>query len=154
MTSICVVDSSLQIVYQRIGQLDLLCSLLDHAHVPTAVRREVFGDGPLPVWIEERSLVQPVASQIAAARLGAGESEAIALALELRATELVLDDMAARRLAQTLHVPVIGSVGMLLRAKVKGLISEVRPLMESMQQAEFHISERVFKGILTAAGER
>jgi hypothetical protein len=99
-------------------------------------------------------LTQPLASQIVAARLGPGEREAIALALELGATELVLDDLSARRLAQSLHIVVIGSVGLLLRAKEKGLISEVRPLIQAMQDAEFHISDRVFDGVLAAAGEK
>jgi predicted nucleic acid-binding protein len=153
-TFICVIDSSQLIVFQRIEQFDLLCALLRPVYIPPAVRREVFGAAdPLPEWIEERQLIQPLASQIVASRLGPGESEAIALALELRATELVLDDLAARRLAQSLHIAVIGSAGLLLRAKTKGLIPEVRPLMEAMQRAEFHISARVYAGILAAAGE-
>jgi predicted nucleic acid-binding protein len=107
----------------------------------------------LPAWIEEYPLTQPLASQIATARLGPGESEAIALALELGASELVLDDLPARRLAQSLHIPVIGSVGLLLRAKERGLIAAVRPLMTTMQQEDFRISEGVFDGILAAADE-
>jgi predicted nucleic acid-binding protein len=46
------------------------------------------------------------------------------------------------------------TVGLLLRAKEKGLISEVRPLIQAMQDAEFHISDRVFDGVLAAAGEK
>ena len=99
-------------------------------------------------------MAQPLASQIVAARLGAGEREAIALALEMGAAELILDDLAARRLAQSLQLAVIGSAGLLLRAKEHGLIQRVRPLMQAMQDVGFHISERVFAGILTAAGER
>jgi predicted nucleic acid-binding protein len=88
------------------------------------------------------------------ARLGKGEREAIALALELQATELIIDDLPARRLATSLGLPIIGTLGLLLRAKKKGVILAVRPLMEDLQARDFHISERLFEGILAAAGEK
>jgi predicted nucleic acid-binding protein len=154
MTVVRVVDSSPLIVFQRIGQLNLVRDLLEHVYIPIAVQREVFGNDLVPDWIEGRSLAQPLASQIVVARLGAGEREAIALALEMGAAELILDDLAARRLAQSLQLAVIGSAGLLLRAKEHGLIQRVRPLMQAMQDVDFHISERVFAGILAAAGER
>lgn len=153
MCRIIVVNSSPLIIFQRIGQLSLLTALFERVHVPPAVRNEVYGEEALPEWIEERSLAQPLASQIVAARLGPGEREAIALALELKATEIVLDDLAARRLAQSLRLPVIGSIGLLLRAKERGLVSAVRPLMERMQDEGFHIAGRVLAHILVAAGE-
>ncbi len=148
-----VVNSSPLVVFERIGQFDLLRVLLNRLIIPPAVRREVFGAKQLPDWIEERALSQPLASRIASARLGAGEREAIALALEMQATLLVLDDLAARRLAQSLRILIIGSLGLLLKAKQAGLIPAVRPLMEAMQSDEFHISDGLFAGILAAADE-
>ncbi|MCX7841373.1 MAG: DUF3368 domain-containing protein [Anaerolineae bacterium] len=127
--------------------------MLERVYIPPAVRQEVFGSKPPPAWIEERLLTQPLAARIVAARLGAGEREAIALALEMQATELVIDDLAARRLAQSLGIPIIGCFGLLLRAKHRKLISAVRPLMEAMQKDAFRISNDLFKGILIAAGE-
>jgi predicted nucleic acid-binding protein len=141
------------IVFERVGQLDLLRVMLTRVIIPPAVRREVFGAKPLPAWIDERALTQPLASRIVSARLGAGERDAIALALEMNVTELVLDDLAARRLAQSLGIPIIGSLGLLLRAKANGLIPAVRPLMQAMESDEFHIAETLFAQILAAAGE-
>ncbi len=148
-----VANSSPLIVFERVGRFDVLRGLMNHLHIPTAVRREVFGNKALPEWIEEQALSQPLASRILAARLGAGEGEAIALALEIKPMWLVIDDLAARRLAQSLGIPIIGSLGLLLRAKESGLIHAVRPLMEAMQSDEFHVSENLFAGILAAAGE-
>jgi len=148
-----VVNASPLIVFQRIGQFGLLGALLTHAFAPSAVRYEVYGNKPMPEWIEERPLAQSLASRIVAARLGAGEREAIALALEIGADELVLDDLAARRLARSLEINLIGSVGLLLRAKARGLIPSVRPLLEAMQAKDFRISARVLERILCAAGE-
>jgi predicted nucleic acid-binding protein len=152
-SQLCVGNSSPLIVFQRIGQFSLLYDLLEQLYIPPAIRIEVFGSTPLPVWIKEQSLAQPLASQILAARIGAGEREAIALALELQADLLVIDDLAARRLAQSLKIKIIGSLGVLVRAKERGLISSVRTLMEAMQSEEFRISDGVFAGILAAAGE-
>lgn len=148
-----VANSSAFIIFERLKRLDLLRTLLGHVYIPPAVRQEVFGSKALPDWIEERPLTQPLAARIAAARLGAGEREAIALALETQATELVIDDLAARRLAQSLGIPIIGCLGLLLRAKHRKLISAIRPFMEAMQGDDFRISDDLFREILIAAGE-
>ena len=148
-----VTDASPLIIFQRIGQIDLLEALLRNAFIPPAVRREVYSANVPPAWIQEQSLTQPLASQIIAGRLGAGEREAIALALEIQATCLVLDDLPARRIAQLLHLTVIGSMGLLLQAKHKGLIGAVKPLIEEMQKTGFRVSEHVVTTILMAANE-
>ena len=59
----------------------------------------------------------------------------------------------SRRLAISLGLPVIGTLGILLRSKDRGLISEIRPIMEVLQNQGFHISERLFEGITQASGE-
>ncbi len=154
MTAPCyVTNSSPLIVFQRIDRWSLLRELFGRLFIPPAVHLEVFGADLLPEWLAERPLAQPLASQIVAARLGAGEREAIALALELGATQVFLDDLAARRLAQSLNIAVLGSAGIVLRAKVQGLIPAVRPLLEAMQAAEFRVAPHVLDRILAAAGE-
>jgi predicted nucleic acid-binding protein len=148
-----VADSSPLVALSRIGYLHLLPALLGKLHLPPAVRQEVFGSHPLPGWVAEVALQQPVASRITSAHLGPGEREAIALALELSADEVILDDLAARRLAYALRMSVIGTFGLLLRAKKRGLVPLVRPLIEALQSHEFHASARLVEGILVAAGE-
>jgi predicted nucleic acid-binding protein len=73
ISQLCVSNSSPLIVYQRIGQFDLLHVALERLSIPPAVQQEVFGSIFLPGWIEARTLAQPLASQIVAARLGPGE---------------------------------------------------------------------------------
>ncbi len=65
-----VANSSPFIVFERIGQRELLRALMGHLCIPPAVRREVFGSKPLPDWVEERILSQPLLPRIASARLG------------------------------------------------------------------------------------
>ena len=146
-----VSDSSPLIALERIAHLHLLPALFEKVVIPSAVRLEVYGNRPLPEWTEEIAIKQTLTPRMIAARLGLGESEAIALALELDAEELLLDDLAARRLATSLGVPMIGTLGLLLRAKQHGLIPQVKPVLEALRQGGFHISERMFDGILLAA---
>ena len=80
-----------------------------------------------PTWIVEQHLSQPISRQILAARLGAGESEAIALALEVTPRYVLLDDLAARRLAQSFNLSVLGTVGLLLLARQRNLLPALRP---------------------------
>lgn len=82
-----------------------------------------------------------------------GEAEAIALAMELGDVFLILDDRKARQLALQLNLKVIGTVGMLLRAKGKGIITEIKPLLAALNQADFRISEPLIQNALRIAGE-
>jgi predicted nucleic acid-binding protein len=52
---------------------------------------------------------------------------------------VVLDDKKARRIAKQLGLKVMGTVGLLLRAKKKGIVSEIKPMLDALQQADFRI---------------
>jgi uncharacterized protein len=148
-----VANSSPFIVFERVGKSSLLRDLLHQVFIPSAVRREVFGNDPLPTWILEQALEQPLASEILRAHLGSGEREAIALALEKPGAWLVVDDLAARRLAQSLGIPLIGSLGIILRAKELGKISAVKPILVAMQSDDFRIADQLYADLLKSAGE-
>ncbi|MBL7161448.1 MAG: DUF3368 domain-containing protein [Anaerolineales bacterium] len=148
-----VANSSPFIALERVGYQHLLPALFEQINIPPAVQNEVFKEQPLPDWVKVVHLTQPLAPRMTSARLGPGEREAIALAMELEAEELILDDLPARRLAIFLGLNVIGILGLLLRAKKRGIIPQVQPLMDALYTQEFHISERLYSGILEAAGE-
>jgi len=129
--------------------------LLQHVYqtvlIPPAVASE-WGTLP-PQWL----LVQPVINQplVQALRLqlGRGESEAIALAVEIGASRLILDDRRARRIARNLGVPITGTVGVDLRAKQLGVIPLVRPVLDAMRVAGLWLSDAVYQQALQLAGE-
>lgn len=86
--------------------------------------------------------------------LGRGEAEAIALALELGADVLLIDERKARKAALGLGVPVTGVLGFLLEAKKKGAIPAIKPLLDQMEVAVgFRIKRSLYDAVLQAAGE-
>ncbi len=122
--------------------------------VPPAVAREIAPTlpGP-PPWIVVRRLSQPLHPEVARAALDPGESEALSLALELGAAGIVLDDLRARRRALGLGIHVVGTLGILLLAKRRGLIPSVRPDIAALAAARFYFAEEIAATILAAAGE-
>lgn len=146
-------NASPLIALEQIGHLDLLGELLDKILVPPAVAREVSPTVHLPPWIEVRSLDQSVGPRILQAALGPGESEALSLALETRAFLLLLDERPARRLAQALGLPVVGTLGILLAAKRRKLLPNVKPCLDALLEEDFRIAPALYERVLHDAGE-
>ena len=87
-------------------------------------------------------------------KVNQGEAEAIALAIELNATELLIDERVGRREATRLGIPITGVLGVLTIAKRRGIIPAVKPLMDDLiERAVFRVSESLYSIILQNAGE-
>src|SRR5258708_3665149 len=122
-----VSNASPLIALNQIGRIDLLEKLLGTVAIPEAVAREVAPSVILPNWIERAQVGSSTVATLLSATLGVGESETICLALERRAEIVLLDDRPARRAAQSLHLPVFGTLRVLLIAKNRGLLLAVKP---------------------------
>lgn len=147
-----VSDASPLIALHQIGQLGLLEALFGAVLIPAAVARETPGV-ERPSWLVERALMKPLAPGVVRAGLGPGESEAISLALELDADRLILDELPARSLAQSLGLTMIGTLGILLAAKRRGLIPAVREPMDVLRRAAFRVAPDLYENVLRKAGE-
>lgn len=107
-------------------------------------------------WIQIRavndaSLVQKLQNQH---RLDPGEAHAIALAIELKADDLLMDERLGRREALKFGLPVIGILGILVIAKQRGLIPIVQPVMDALiDRAGFRVSDRLYQRVLALAFE-
>ena len=155
---IAVCDSSPLIALSAVDGLHLLQQLFDSIIIPPAVYDEVFSSAKavvsLPEFIVVKSLVSDTPSRFLKMNLHAGESEAIALALECGVERILLDDKQARETAARLGLIVIGTLGLLLLAKKKGLLIEIRPiLMQLIERIHFRIAPTVVNRALVECGE-
>jgi len=82
-----------------------------------------------------------------------GESESVVLYEELSADYLLIDDNKARTIAESLDVNCIGSIGLLLKAKQKGLINNLKPVFEKWLENKRYFSRKLLNNILKQVGE-
>jgi predicted nucleic acid-binding protein len=138
-----------------IGQIDLLPQLFQAFTIPVAVRNELLNEeaGNLirewiqnpPSWLNIQTVARPLLSL--PNYLGAGEREAISLAVSLQADLVIIDDLDARTAAQKLNLPIIGTLGILYRAGIAGLI-DFPTAIAQLQQTSFHVSQTLVQQLL------
>jgi len=156
---IVVSDSSPLIALSSVDRLDLMQRLFDTVIIPVSVRDEVMGTAAkiaeeLPTFIHVESVVAELPVRFLKMNLHAGESEAIALALERGIQGIILDDKQAREIAAELGLKVIGTLGLLILAKRKGFLSEVRPVMaQIIERVNFRIAPSVLNRALSLIKE-
>jgi predicted nucleic acid-binding protein len=152
-----VSDTSPLRALQSIHLVGLLASLYERVLIPPAVRDELLVERRrVPVFplaehgfIEVRSPTDPRAFP----GLDRGESEAIALALELHVTTILVDETMGRRAAAKNGLTPVGALGVLLEAKQRGLVERVAPLLDRLKGEGFRVSETVRRAVLERAGE-
>lgn len=83
-----------------------------------------------------------------------GESESVILYEELNADLLLIDDGKARKIAESLNVQCIGSVGLLIKAKQKGYVDKLKPIFKYWIANERYFSMQLLNQILVKIGER
>lgn len=146
-----------------ISQLELLHSLYGEIVIPQAVYDELTEVGyPVPgmTEVETADWIKVMAvcdrAQVATFQqvVDAGEAEAIALALELSAERLLIDEATGRAIAEASGLKITGVLGVLLIAKRQGLILLVRPMIDLLiEQAGFRVSPALYDAVLTTAQE-
>lgn len=156
---IWVINASPLILLGKLRRTDLLDRLAGAVWVPEAVVREVAA-GPSDAGqaeslaFSQKQVVSdiPVPPAIQAWDLGAGESQVLAYCLADRHLA-VLDDGEARGAAQVLSVPVIGTLGIVLRARRAGLVPAARPLVERLLECGSYLSSELVRQALAKVGE-
>ena len=147
----------------RIGKLGLLRQLYGELVIPEAVRHEVIVEGvgqpgarevEVAAWIETRAVTNRHLVRALQQELDAGEAEAIALALEMGAELLLMDERVGRESARHLSVRYTGLIGVLVEAKHKGLISAVKPHLDTLRDAAgFRVSNALYMRVLQDEGK-
>ncbi len=155
-----VINASPLILLGKIHRLDLLDALASSQAVPRSVIREVEVGADQDAaanqalnWARER-MVPDIALPLWVANwdLGAGESQVIAHCLT-EPSVAVLDDGEARSCAQSRDIPLIGTLGIVLRARKQGLIPAARPLVEQIAAAGSFLHRSLIESVLAQVGE-
>jgi predicted nucleic acid-binding protein len=156
-----VVNASPLIVLGKIGRLSLLPKLAVSLVVPSGVAEELAAGpetDPARLWIagQGKDHVRDVAEAdpvIGRWDLGRGESQVLTWALHHPGHEAILDDLAARRCAADLSIPVRGTLGIILLAKQEGHVAAVAPVIAEIQRAGLHINPDLIAVLRRLAGE-
>ncbi len=146
-----------------IEQLSLLKALYGQLIIPDAVFQEIkaletFGVDVSTVqtadWIEVRAVCDQMLVEKLVTEVDRGEAEAIALAIELNAERLLIDERIGRRVAQRYDLKITGLLGVLVSAKQNKLIDELKPILDQLiQQAKFRVHADLYQQILEDANE-
>lgn len=146
-----------------VGKLDLLNQLYDRIIIPQTVYYELTDANPTVPgakevstfpWIETKAVANQFLVQALRQNLDPGEAAAIALAIELNADRLIIDERKGRKIAVDMGVKVIGILGVLLEAKSDGLLDRVKPIIDDLIAiAGFRISPKLYAEILRTARE-
>jgi predicted nucleic acid-binding protein len=156
-----VTNATLVIALALVNQLDLLKRLYGQVSIPPAVQAEVLAGGSgspgfaelqSVEWIRVVPLRDPQRADLLS-DLDRGEAEVIALAQELNAELVIIDERLARRHAKRLGLKLTGTLGVLVKAKQRGLVPAVKPLIEQLQQSGIRLADFVIDEALQLAGE-
>ena len=160
---IVVADTSVAINLCCVGQGDLLCRLFREVVIPPAVAVEFarlassvpkFARLTLPEGIRQQAPTTVPVLLRSAAGLDSGEAAALALAVEIHADAVLLDERRGREAASQLGLRTIGILGLLLQAKSAGLLAAVRPVLDDLQrEAGFWLAAPLRQQVLRLAGE-
>lgn len=160
--SLWVVDTSPLIYLAQVDRLDLLRRGADDILIPPAVLQELRakpGRGTSKIetayrtWLRLETPLNQKVVEVLRLELDAGEAEAIALAIERSADRVVMDDLAGRRCARRLGLSLVGTLGLLLAARLRGEVESMKSEIERLRAAGFYAGEALVQGILQAAGE-
>ncbi len=146
-----------------VGQLSLLQEIYGKILIPSAVREELLDERAgetvitavqAATWLEVHSVQNQKLVADLITRINIGEAEAIALAIEVGAGRLLIDERLGRQAAKNVGLKITGVLGILLFAKRLNLISAVKPIMNDLTtQANFRISSQLYADVLSEANE-
>lgn len=157
-----VVDASPLIFLAKLDRLDLLRQAAEVVCLPRAVAAEIRAkpdmatlalEQALQTWLEVRPVDNYTAVELLLADLDLGEAEVIALAKIMCAERVVLDDLDARRFARRVGLRPIGTLGLLLAARLRGEIPSLRVEIQRLEKFGFRAAPALVTRVLHAAGE-
>lgn len=151
MPKVIISDTSCFILLTTIDHINLLYDLYGDVYTTPEVVLE-FGTS-LPNWVIPISSSNQDQKEFLKLQLDEGEASAIALALEMPDCTIILDDTKARKFAKDLGPSVTGTLGVIIKAKLEGLIPSIKPILSKIKTTNFYISDSLIEKSIQEAEE-
>lgn len=156
-----VSDATALIVLAKLSRTELLKSLFTSVIIPYHVKEEILqkNDYDCSVWDDSFFIVTHVTDMSLLGSLelflDKGESEAITLAKEL-SLPLLIDEKKGRKIAQTMHIDVIGLVGIIVALHRRNIVGskEAITIIDEAQQIGFRLSEKLYNDFIERVKEK
>lgn len=157
-----IVNTTPLIALCHVEQLDILKKMYGEISIPKAVykelseKKESICKKQIDVsfdWIHVENIKNQMAKSMFKTQLHDGEVEVMILAKEKNADIVIIDDANAKKHAKYLKLPVTGTLGVLIKAKRQGYISELKPIIQKMVDKNIYISEKLMKFCLEQVNE-
>lgn len=156
-----VVNASPIICLCKSGLSEILPVLFTDIIVPAAVHKEITAKDDIaqacrPLFAHQHVKIEGdivVPSSVISWDLGAGESAVLSRAMKHSEYWAVIDDRQARKCAITLGCLCTGTVGVILLAKRRGVISSVKDCLATLQNAGLWLSQDFVREICIKADE-
>lgn len=161
MSESWVINASPVILLAKAGLMERVSLLADPFVIPQPVADEILGvrgEDAAARWLKEmgKPFIRPAVAELtelSGSEIGSGERSVISWAAAHRGFIAVLDDHEARVIAQRLGVRILGTVGVVLRLKQAGLISEAKPHLLHIKKVGGYIGDELLREALRRAGE-
>lgn len=150
MARVPISNSSPLIAFSKVGRMDLLLDPFDEVLAPEAVIQEV-GFRPSKVMSQPATaagVIQTLRNDI-----DPGEAEVIALGTQIQNPTLIIDDARGRRMARSLGMHVVGSVGLVIMAKKEGRLTAAKPILKALVAAGLYLRPDLVHKVLAELGE-
>lgn len=162
MLVIC--DTNIIIDFSKLNKLDLLKDVFKEIVISNEVKVELIAgeetevEGPdikraIDNWIRIKAIKDKLALESLEIHIGVGEAASIILYKEIKADLFAVNDLKARGIASAMGLKVIGTLGILRLAKDRGIIKQIKPLLDELKKIGAYISNSLYTRLLKEAGE-
>ena len=152
MDKIIILDTSCLIALQNIGLLNILRDLYQEIIITQEVKNE-FGL-KLPDWFVVVEVKNKDKQYEIEEKLDKGEASSIALALETSNSMLIIDEIKGRKIAQSLNIQIIGTLGILILAEKQGIITNILSLILKLVNKGFRLSDNLIDKLIDKYSKR
>ena len=151
MPKVVISDTSCFIVLINIHEMDLMNKLYGMVTTTPEIINEL--GHSLPEWVKVQAPSNTIKQRELESIVDKGEASAIALALEIANSLIVLDDLRARVIAEDLGLEVTGTLGVIVKCKREGIITSIKPIIDKLRATDFRLTDELEHFALMEAGE-